>query len=131
MSELTMELRQHSADKAEALRAIDGTYDKVRRTWMQWLVNSSRCVCDLFQQLEWADPAKRVKAESCFEEVKSRSFKIWHFDSTAMVGETIHQYGARLEPLIRTANGINKLHGMNGVRTAIGINGPGNVLGRT
>ncbi|KAL4749589.1 hypothetical protein BDW72DRAFT_214005 [Aspergillus terricola var. indicus] len=104
MSELTMELHQHSLNKVEALRAAFETYDKVRRTRTQWLVNSSRRVCDLFQQPEWADPAKRVKAESCFEEVKDRSFKIWHFDSAAMVDETIQEYRTRLESLINTAN---------------------------
>ena len=83
---------------AKALRAAFGTYDKVRRTRTQWLVNSSLRVCDLFQQPECADPAKRVKAESCFERLKTVTFKIWHFDSTAMVDETIQKYKARLEP---------------------------------
>ncbi|KAL4790353.1 hypothetical protein BDV19DRAFT_382363 [Aspergillus venezuelensis] len=112
-SELTMELRQNTLDKTDALREAFDVYDKVRRTRTQWLVNSSRRVCDLFQQPEWADPAKRVKTESCFEEVKDRSFKIWHFDNSAMVDETIQEYRARLEPLINRKKRVNGVNGTN------------------
>ncbi|KAF2676696.1 FAD/NAD(P)-binding domain-containing protein [Lentithecium fluviatile CBS 122367] len=45
----------------------------------------------IYNDSEWADPTKREKAESCFEELKDRSFKIWHFDPKAMVEETLQQ----------------------------------------
>lgn len=95
LSEVIMDIRQHGASKPSALLTAFETYDNIRRTRTQWLVNSSRRVCDLFHQPDWADPAKQVKAESCFEEVKDRSYKIWHFNSTAMVEETIQNYQAR------------------------------------
>lgn len=108
MSELTMDLREHKVAKPDALRAALETFNKIRRTRTQWLVNSSRRVCDLFHQPDWADPAKRVKAESCCEEIKDRSFKIWHFDSGAMVQETIEDFKERTEELKQTSKDGNK-----------------------
>ncbi|KAJ5571938.1 hypothetical protein N7535_005598 [Penicillium sp. DV-2018c] len=103
-------IRERNVSKADALRAAFETYDKIRRTRTQWLVNSSRRVCDLFQQPDWADPTKRVKAESCWEEVKDRSFKIWHFDSTKMQEDTVRDYQERIRALEekKVANGVNR-----------------------
>ena len=55
-------------------------------------MNSSRRVCDLYQQPEWANKATWVKTETCFEEIKDRPGKIWHFDYNAML---IQEYGRR------------------------------------
>ncbi|KNG83910.1 hypothetical protein ANOM_008141 [Aspergillus nomiae NRRL 13137] len=104
--------------KATALRTAFETYDKIRRTRTQWLVNSSRRVCDLFQQPEWANPAKRVKTESCFEEVKDRSFKIWHFDSAAMVDDTIREYRESMHLSTKTKS----VDGNNGASVTNGTN---------
>ncbi|GMF96287.1 unnamed protein product [Aspergillus oryzae] len=119
MSELIMDLREHRTSKATALRTAFETYDKIRRTRTQWLVNSSRRVCDLFQQPEWANPAKRVKTESCFEEVKDRSFKIWHFDSTAMVDDTRREYRGSMN---LATNKVKSVNGNNGVSVDHGTN---------
>lgn len=102
-------IRDQNVSKGDALRAAFETYDNIRRTRTQWLANSSRRVCDLFQQPDWADPTKRVKAESCFEEVKDRSFKIWHFDSGKMQEDTIQDYQKRTGSLgeIKAMNGLN------------------------
>ncbi|KAJ5788391.1 hypothetical protein N7457_003381 [Penicillium paradoxum] len=102
-------VRDRNVSTGDALRAAFETYDNIRRTRTQWLVNSSRRVCDLFQQPEWADPAKIAKAESCLEEVKDRSFKIWHFDSTKMQEDTIRDYQQRMGYLGKTkmANGVS------------------------
>jgi len=81
-----------------AIGAFDAafqTFDGVRRTRSQWLVNSSRRVCDLYQQPEWADETKLVKAETCFEEVKDRSLKIWRFDYDGMVKDSVRGYEVR------------------------------------
>lgn len=53
---------------------------------------------------------KHVKAETCFEEVQDRSFKIWHFDCAAMVEETLRHYSRRLPtlqflPVAKSGNG--------------------------
>lgn len=84
------------AIKAQALTAAFEVFNAVRRARTQWLVNSSRRVCDLYQQPEWADPQQWVKAETCFEEIKDRSLKIWHFDYHAMIEETITEFERRL-----------------------------------
>lgn len=104
MREVVAEVRDHPENKATALVAAFRTYDAVRRTRSQWLVNSSRRVCDFHQQLEWADDAKMTRAETAFEEVKDRTFKIWHFDYEAMVEETLLGYKQRRG----WANGIVK-----------------------
>lgn len=80
----------------EALETAFDVFDKTRRTRTQWLVNSSRRVIDLFHQEDWAVPEKRVKAETCFEELKDRSFKLWHFDPENMVKTTIEEYTKRV-----------------------------------
>ncbi|KAE8368984.1 hypothetical protein BDV27DRAFT_141525 [Aspergillus caelatus] len=119
MSELIMDLREHRTSKATALRTAFETYDKIRRTRTQWLVNSSRRVCDLFQQPEWANPDKRVKTESCFEEVKDRSFKIWHFNSADMVDDTIREYR---ESMNLATSKIKSVNGNDGVSVGYGTN---------
>lgn len=67
-------------------------FDTVRRPRTQWLVNSSRRVCDLYHQAEWADPAKWIKAGTCFEEIRDRSYKIWDFDIDDMVERTAGEF---------------------------------------
>ncbi|KND93711.1 Salicylate hydroxylase [Tolypocladium ophioglossoides CBS 100239] len=80
-----------------ALEAAFEAFDAVRRTRTQWLVNSSRRACDLYHQPEWADPTRWIKAETCFEELRDRSYKIWHFDAGDMVRQTVAEYSRRLE----------------------------------
>jgi salicylate hydroxylase len=95
MREVVAEIREHPENKAKALAAAFGTYDAVRRTRSQWLVNSSRRVCNMHQQVEWADDAKMNRAETAFEEIRDRTFKIWHFDYEAMLRDTLQGYKQR------------------------------------
>lgn len=95
MREVVAEVRKNPEAKAKALAAAFGTYDAVRRTRSQWLVNSSRRVCDIHQQTEWADAVKMIRAETAFEEVRDRTFKIWHFDYEGMVKDTLQGYKQR------------------------------------
>ncbi|CAD0100777.1 unnamed protein product, partial [Aureobasidium mustum] len=90
-------LAEGRTDKDHALKAAFETYNCVRRARSQWLVNSSRRVCDLYHQEEWAHSKRWTKAETCFEEIKDRSQKIWHFDFAAMVADTIVDFERRLE----------------------------------
>ena len=98
MQEVITEMRKNSKVKGQALHAAFNTYDSVRRTRSQWVVNSSRRVCDMHQQREWADTDKSARAETCFEEIKDRSLKIWHFDIESMVNETRLGYQQRRAP---------------------------------
>jgi salicylate hydroxylase len=80
----------------EALEAAFATFDDVRRVRTQWLVNSSRRVCELYEQREWADPKRWVKAMTCFEEIKDRFEKIYSFDVDGMVERTKAEFQRRI-----------------------------------
>ncbi|MCJ1378979.1 hypothetical protein MMC17_002078 [Xylographa soralifera] len=99
MGEISTSLRKSAARKQQALSSAFEAYDAVRRERSQWFVNSSRRVCDLYQQPEWADPEKWVKAETCWEEIKDRSYKIWRFDQDSMLEEASKVYSQKLEIL--------------------------------
>ena len=92
MRQVSASAQKSPATKGQSLSIAFDTFNAVRRARTQWLVNSSRRVCDLYQQPEWADPLKRGEAESCFEEIKDRSLKIWHFDYGLMLKETVLEY---------------------------------------
>ena len=83
--------------KGHRLSLAFEAFNTIRRPRSQWLVNSSRRACDLYHQPEWADSTKWVKAETCFEELKDRSYKIWHFDYTSMVEAAVQEYKRRQE----------------------------------
>ncbi|KAI1213205.1 FAD/NAD(P)-binding domain-containing protein [Annulohypoxylon truncatum] len=85
-----------AATKKEALTSAFEVYNGVRRTRSQWLVNSSRRVCDLYHQPEWGHEQKWIKAETCFEEIKDRSLKIWHFDYDGMIKQTVEEYAKKV-----------------------------------
>ncbi|GJN76258.1 monooxygenase [Purpureocillium lilacinum] len=104
MEQVVVEAQKSPGDKGRALIAALDTYSAVRQTRSQWVVNSSRRVCDLHQQQEWADATKLIKAQTCFEEVKDRSLKIWHFDYERMVRDSLQGYKQRRAPI----NGATK-----------------------
>lgn len=91
--------------KKEALSSAFEVYNSIRRTRSQWLVNSSRRVCDLYHQPEWGHEQKWIKAETCFEEIKDRSLKIWHFDYNTMIKETVEEYAKKQPSKAVVANG--------------------------
>ncbi|KAJ5797812.1 uncharacterized protein N7503_007108 [Penicillium pulvis] len=90
--EVNRTIQEDPAVKQHALITAFETFDTVRRTRSQWLVNSSRRACDFYHQPEWAEKDKWVKAQTCFEELKDRSHKIWYFDYEGMVDDTIQGY---------------------------------------
>ncbi|KAI1074641.1 FAD/NAD(P)-binding domain-containing protein [Whalleya microplaca] len=98
----------HAKDVGTALEAMFDTFDVIRRPRTQWLVNSSRRVCDLYHQSEWADPRRWVKAETCFEEIRDRSYKIWHFNVDEMLQQTLDEYKKRLDNTDNGKKHINK-----------------------
>ncbi|KAF4334018.1 salicylate hydroxylase [Fusarium beomiforme] len=87
------------------------TFDKMRRRRTQWLVNSSRRVCDLYHQNEWADPQRWTKADTCFEEIRDRSYKIWNFDAEEMVQQSLVRYVERLKGQPKTVEGLSEKDG--------------------
>ncbi|KAL4971354.1 FAD/NAD(P)-binding domain-containing protein [Aspergillus desertorum] len=91
----TMMVTAPGEDLGAALAAAFKTFDAIRRPRTQWLVNSSRRVCDLYHQREWGDQKRWTKAETCFEEIRDRSYKIWHFDADDMVQQSVAEYKKR------------------------------------
>ena len=143
MGEVAASIKKTPATKGLSLSAVFASFDAVRRKRAQWFVNSSRRVCDLFQQQEWADPARWIKAETCWEEVKDRSHKLWHFNPDTMVEEAIKVFLHKLDlsqkaipsagttdtniTILKTANGPDR-EGTNGPSTN-GTNGLASVNG--
>lgn len=105
MRQVSSSTRKTPAIKGQALSVAFDTFNAIRRARTQWLVNSSRRVCDLYQQPEWANPLQWVKAETCFEEIKDRSLKIWHFDYDLMLKQTILEYERRQAAALVATNG--------------------------
>jgi salicylate hydroxylase len=64
-------------------------YDAVRAPRSQWLVKSSREVCDIY---EWNYPATGTDWEKCLGEITARSHKLWYFDITGMLAELEQGY---------------------------------------
>lgn len=93
LAEVAGTVRIGGVSKADAVAAALRVYDDARRGRSQWLVNSSRRVCDLQHSPDFADPAKRVSAETCFEEIMDRTLKIWNFDYMGMVRQSVEKYG--------------------------------------
>jgi salicylate hydroxylase len=81
----------------KALETAFETFDVMRRPRTQWLVNSSRRVCDLYHQDEWAEEKRWAKAKTCFEEIRDRSYKIWNFDADGMVKDVAGEFERRMK----------------------------------
>ncbi|KAK2592585.1 hypothetical protein QQS21_009730 [Conoideocrella luteorostrata] len=117
MAEALMKLRKTKLTKHQAISAAFTVYNDSRRTRSQWLVNSSRRICDLHQQREWADPEKCLKAESTLEEIRDRTYKIWDYDGRRMVTKALEDYDvivSRLEkgsvPKVEVTGGERNQH---------------------
>ena len=88
-------------NKNAALSSAFATFDAVRRERTQWFVGSSRDVCDVY---EWANKEIGVDPQKCYEDIKTRSHKIWYFDIEGMLREVEVEYERR-----RAAVGVNGL----------------------
>jgi len=86
-------LQSTDMSKAQVLRSAFETYDAVRRERSQWLVHSSRNICDVY---EWNNPKTGSNPEKCLEEIKWRSHKIWYFNIEGMLLETRKEFDSRI-----------------------------------
>lgn len=86
-------LEEDKTTKAEALKLAFLTFNTIRRQRTQWLVQSSRDVCEIY---EWNHPKTGSDTEKCFEEIKRRSHKIWYFDYAEMIREAKESYEWRV-----------------------------------
>jgi salicylate hydroxylase len=99
LSEVLQTVRHHKATRMQAISTAFGVYNDIRRTRSQWLVDSSRRICDIHHLEDWADPLKWVKAENCLEEVMDRTHKIWDFDFLGMAKQSAEKYGRAINCL--------------------------------
>lgn len=104
MRQVLASTQEDPAIKRQVLDVAFDTFNAIRRARTLWLVDSSRRVCDLYQQPEWADSQRLVKAEICFEEIQDRSLKIWRFDYDSMLKETVLEYDRRQARVVRSEN---------------------------
>lgn len=74
---------------AQALRSAFQAFDAVRRERSQWLVHSSRNICEVY---EWNDSRTGSDPERCLEEIKWRSYKTWYFNIEGMLRDAKEEY---------------------------------------
>lgn len=79
--------------KVEALSTAFSVYSNVRYQRSQWLVKTSHEVCEIY---EWNDAETGQDADKCFQEIKQRSHKIWHFDYEGMLAEAAAKFEMRV-----------------------------------
>lgn len=89
MEEVNATLQTGKTSKSAALTAAFKAYDAARRERSQWLVESSRTVCDTY---EWANPDCGSEPEKCLKEIEWRAHKIWYFDIDDMLRDARAAY---------------------------------------
>ena len=89
LEDVNATLQTGKASKRAALAAAFKAYDAARRERSQWLVQSSRKVCDIY---EWADPDLVKEPEKCVKELEWRVHKIWYFDIDGMLRDARSTY---------------------------------------
>ncbi|KAK0713561.1 hypothetical protein B0T26DRAFT_742188 [Lasiosphaeria miniovina] len=72
------------ADMTALVERAFAVYDVVRRPRSQWLVASSREVCDIY---EWSYPPTMADWDKCMAEITARSHRLWYFDIDGMLAE--------------------------------------------
>ncbi|AEO68601.1 uncharacterized protein THITE_2054408 [Thermothielavioides terrestris NRRL 8126] len=75
--------------KAGLIEKALRVYDRVRPPRSQWLVQSSREVCDIY---EWNYPSTGTDWDKCLAEITARSHKLWYFDIAGMLAELDRGY---------------------------------------
>lgn len=86
LAEVHADIRERRRSSwAMALEAALQTYDSVRRERSQWLVTSSRRVCELQHSSDSRHPTR-------FQEILDRTLHIWNFDPVHMIRQTTDMY---------------------------------------
>jgi salicylate hydroxylase len=82
-------IRTRDVRKTLALQAAFAAFTAVRRERSQWLVQSSREACEIY---EWNDCHCGSDMDKGYEEIKRRSHKIWYFDIEGMLKQLEQEY---------------------------------------
>jgi salicylate hydroxylase len=86
--------KEHRANVEGVVSLAFDVFNAVRKERSQWLVNSSRGICEVY---EWADPLTGDDPERCLKEIEWRSHKIWYFDYEGMLVEASESYEKRIQ----------------------------------
>ncbi|KAL4869564.1 hypothetical protein BDV12DRAFT_196191 [Aspergillus spectabilis] len=84
------DISQGKGGKKEVLEKALKVFSDVRYERSQWLVRSSREVCETY---EWGNPGCGRDLDKGFEDVKERSHRIWYFDIEGMIEELEREMG--------------------------------------
>ncbi|KAI8632687.1 hypothetical protein F5Y19DRAFT_491333 [Xylariaceae sp. FL1651] len=87
--EMVLQNENEKGDNLANIKKALKVYDEVRRERSQWLVKSSREVCEIY---EGKYPATGTDMDKCFAEIKERSHKLWYFDIEKMLADTRRLY---------------------------------------
>ena len=85
-------LQQESSFEDLMVAALQ-VYNEVRLPRSQWLVKSSREVCDVY---EGNYPSTKWDWDKCLADITARSHKLWYFDIEGMLQELSDGYSARI-----------------------------------
>ncbi|RYP36924.1 hypothetical protein DL767_003172 [Monosporascus sp. MG133] len=80
-------------------------YDSVRRPRSQWLVESSREVCEIY---EGNYPETKTDWDKCLAEITKRSHKLWYFDIEGMLKELRDGYETKTTLITDTQDGMKR-----------------------
>ncbi|RYP37153.1 hypothetical protein DL766_001622 [Monosporascus sp. MC13-8B] len=80
-------------------------YDNVRRPRSQWLVESSREVCEIY---EGNYPETKADWDKCLAEITKRSHKLWYFDIVGMLKELREGYETKTSLITDTQDGMKR-----------------------
>jgi len=94
---VTSTLQSTEESKERALNAAFAIYNSVRHERSQWLVKSSREVCDIY---EWNHPDTGTDWDKCLAEITARSHKLWYFDIEGMLSELTDTYQRQYPPQV-------------------------------
>ena len=89
LEEVNATLQTGKASKSAAFAAAFKSYDATRRERTQWLVESSRKICETY---EWTNPEYESDPVKCLKDVELRARKIWKFDIDGMLKDVRSAY---------------------------------------
>lgn len=87
-------VQKSGVEKGRALQAALKAYSSVRLERSQWLVQSSREVCEVY---ELAYEGTGNEPEKCKQEIEWRAHRIWYFDIDRMLQGVQDEYQRRLD----------------------------------
>lgn len=97
LEDMQSTIKQTQTDKYNALSAAFQAYDSARRERGQWLVRSSREVCETY---EWSNPDCGADPAKCVKDIEWRAHKVWYFNIDGMIENVRTAYRELAQPHI-------------------------------